>query len=370
MLECERNIDPFNAGQEVVFMWYYVLGILYVGVILYFANKAIYNRAFETPVRWLQYTFVTLIVLLGVNVLVTAQLYSASEDNPRLLELVGEGTQPIPLGSAALFMAFTAAMGYAAFQIIRSEKLRIRLKQYVFRTSFNGRSYEPNSPIHTTALVLMIFIIVNTASTFVLVGGIDGVAESFQNNAIDINSFVFDAVVYVLLSLLAVGLYIRRTLQQTLARLGIWLPENREYIAGVGGGLLLYGGLIVAAAIWGALSPEQTMLDQTAAAQEIFGQVSGSLLTGLLMAISTAIGEEVLFRGALQPIFGMFFTTLFFALIHLQYTLTPAALIIFGVGLGLAYIRKRYGTVAAILAHFTYNFIPFILVFATASITG
>jgi membrane protease YdiL (CAAX protease family) len=117
-------------------------------------------------------------------------------------------------------------------------------------------------------------------------------------------------------------------------------------------------GLLV---VWSLIAPPELISAQSAASEQIFLAFSGSLFTGFLLAITTAIGEEVLFRGALQPIFGMFWTSIFFALLHAQYTLTPAALIIFGVSLSFAWLRHRYDTPTAIAAHFVYNFIPFIL---------
>ncbi|NDJ85058.1 MAG: CPBP family intramembrane metalloprotease, partial [Chloroflexi bacterium] len=64
---------------------------------------------------------------------------------------------------------------------------------------------------------------------------------------------------------------------------------------------------------------------------------------------------------ALQPIFGLWWTAIFFTLVHMQYTLTPAALIILMVAIGLGWLRRRYNLYAAIAAHFLYNFIPLAL---------
>jgi membrane protease YdiL (CAAX protease family) len=75
-----------------------------------------------------------------------------------------------------------------------------------------------------------------------------------------------------------------------------------------------------------------------------------------------ALGEEVFFRGALQPVFGLGLTSVFFALLHTQYTLTPASAGIFLVSLGMGWLRQRYSTTAAIFAHFAYNFIQLALV--------
>jgi uncharacterized protein len=71
----------------------------------------------------------------------------------------------------------------------------------------------------------------------------------------------------------------------------------------------------------------------------------------------------LLFRGALQPIFGNLLVSLFFTLLHSQYTFTPASLIILVVSLAFGYVRQKYSTSASIVAHFVYNFSPFILLY-------
>ena len=69
------------------------------------------------------------------------------------------------------------------------------------------------------------------------------------------------------------------------------------------------------------------------------------------------MGEEILFRGALQPVFGIVFTSLLFAVVHVQYGLTPITLAVFLLGLILGILRKRTNTTVTILVHFGYNFI-------------
>jgi membrane protease YdiL (CAAX protease family) len=76
-----------------------------------------------------------------------------------------------------------------------------------------------------------------------------------------------------------------------------------------------------------------------------------------LLAAAAGLGEELLFRGALQPIFGLIPTSLIFAVSHVQYGLTPATLAIFLLSLVLGIIRKRSNTTVAILVHAGYNFI-------------
>ena len=64
----------------------------------------------------------------------------------------------------------------------------------------------------------------------------------------------------------------------------------------------------------------------------------------------------MLFRGAIQPRFGILFTSILFAITHLQYALSPATLLILIIGLVLGVLRRHFGTWTAIFTHFGYNF--------------
>ena len=85
----------------------------------------------------------------------------------------------------------------------------------------------------------------------------------------------------------------------------------------------------------------------------------GSLLTtlpGVLsLGLAAALGEELVFRGALQPRFGIFLTALLFAFTHSQYVLSPSTLVVFVVGLVLGWVRMRRNTTTAMILHATYN---------------
>ena len=76
----------------------------------------------------------------------------------------------------------------------------------------------------------------------------------------------------------------------------------------------------------------------------------------LLLAAAAGLSEELLFRGALQPIFGIVPTSLIFAVSHVQYGLSPATLTVFMLSVVLGIIRKRSNTTVAILVHGGYNF--------------
>jgi membrane protease YdiL (CAAX protease family) len=75
----------------------------------------------------------------------------------------------------------------------------------------------------------------------------------------------------------------------------------------------------------------------------------------LVLFASAGIGEEILFRGAIQPRFGIVLTSAFWALVHTQYQFSFVVLGLFLVGILFGLIRKYMGTTPAIIAHALYN---------------
>lgn len=76
-----------------------------------------------------------------------------------------------------------------------------------------------------------------------------------------------------------------------------------------------------------------------------------------LLAGATGVGEELLFRGAVQPIFGIGFTSFLFATAHVQYGITPVTFVVFIIGIILGLIRRQYNTTTSIFVHSGYNFV-------------
>ena len=89
--------------------------------------------------------------------------------------------------------------------------------------------------------------------------------------------------------------------------------------------------------------------------EQIIGPLATSIPGILTLGLAAALGEETVFRGALQPRFGLIFTTVLFALLHSTYGISLATLIVFGVGLVLGLLRMRYNTTTSMVAHAVYN---------------
>ena len=88
-----------------------------------------------------------------------------------------------------------------------------------------------------------------------------------------------------------------------------------------------------------------------------------AVLFALLVGAGAGLGEEALFRGAVQPKLGIPATSVLFASMHLQYG--PSLLLgyVFLLSIGLGLLRKRVNTTASFLAHTGYNSLGILLAY-------
>lgn len=279
----------------------------------------------------------------------------------------------IDIQSALEFLFFSTILSLMSMGVIFSQRFRLFLQQHIIRSDGESRHYNANSVVHTAAIVLSIFLIINTIGNFVAAGGVEGLAKDFAENGFSAVDMLTNLLLYIAASLLGVGIFVRRRIPSVMQRLGINWPSKttwqRWFMIGIRnlalGAMVGFGLFWIQVALnigWQLSVSPETIAEQTAAAQELFAAVSGSLFLGFLLAFTAGVGEELLFRGALQPILGNLLVSIFFMALHTQYMLTPAALIILFVSLVLGTVRNHYTTTAAMSAHFVYNFTPFVLI--------
>lgn len=320
--------------------------LAYVGFTIYLANQQILAAGREGLLRWLLYGFAFLTFLYGLLILQAAYLPLPEE----------AGLPQVDATGAAVNFVLTLILCLLSVQIVSSQGVRERIRRFLPENA----SYDPASPMHTTAWVLMLSMICIVVGDFVVGGGIAGLAESIQMRGVDLGDVLFEDVLWVFAATLGVGLFLRRAPQNALARLGLRLPTREDINWGIAIGIVLFGLIIAASLVWTQfVSPEE--LQQQTAASDQLAQAFNSLPKALLLSAIVAIGEEVFFRGALQPVMGIWVTSIFFAALHTQYTFTPATVIIFVTSLALGWLRQRQSTTAAIIGHFVYNFIQLAL---------
>ena len=210
---------------------------------------------------------------------------------------------------------------------------------------------EPESPVHTLALVAVGYLLGNAALSLAP-GALDALAAGVEVTVLDVLGQQF---VFVLAAFAGAGLLTRREPAALNERLGLTRPTAAQVWTGI-------RWMVFFVFLQGCISITWTLLDPTQAEQ--LSGVNEALLGSFdtvwewfLLAAAAGLGEELLFRGALQPIFGILPTPLIFAVSHVQYGLSPATLAIFLLSVILGIIRRRSNTTVAIIVHAGYNFI-------------
>lgn len=211
---------------------------------------------------------------------------------------------------------------------------------------------DPASSVHALALILAGYLI--GANILVLSqGGLEGLAETSE--ASSIGQVVIAEMFYAVVGIMGVGLFVRRHGWKLVERLGLEKPTLGQLKRSVRWILALLALQWITGLALYYTNPEQA---------EVLDELNSLLLGNMdtvwewfLLAAAAAAGEEILFRGALQPVLGLWATSLLFALAHIQYGLTPVTILVFGIGLVLGLVRQRTNTSVAIFVHFGYNFI-------------
>lgn len=336
----------------------------YIGVMVYIANlNEIGQRSTkpedqhsdqqrQTLVRWM---LLGLVGMKFVYSLLTLQFAFLSA-NPEIMQQFETQLSPIDPASALLNFIFTVVLTYISFRIIQSQEAR----QFIRRLISSGSSYNPASGVHTAAIVLLLCFVSFTFDQLVASGGLTGLAEDVAQNGLSIGLVIFQAALMVIIAFLGIGLAIRRDLPHSLERLGLKIPTVSDVIWGILGGLILYGVSLIGLQLWSLFVPIEVINQQSAAGDQVV-KLFNTLPLAFLLSLLAAVSEEILFRGALQPVSGLPVASLFFALSHIQYALTPATLIVFVVGMGLGWLRRRRNTSSAIIAHFVYDFVQLAL---------
>jgi membrane protease YdiL (CAAX protease family) len=171
---------------------------------------------------------------------------------------------------------------------------------------------------------------------------------------------------FVVIAFLGVGAGIRRGPRETLARLG-YGPISPMHIGIV---VLFIAGAfalsLAADALFSQLQPDlyrrvgeisQTLFDPKGLS------LISAVIFALLIGVGAGLGEETLFRGAVQPVLGIGVTSVLFASMHIQYG--PSLLLgyIFVLSIGLGLLRRYVNTTASFLAHAGYNTLGILAVY-------
>lgn len=331
----------------------YILVVVYLGVTMYAANQVQIGVWQPSIIKVAWYFAIATIFLLAVFPIQIALIGPAAV-------VEGEQLPQISLPTALATLVFAVAAGALSLGVANSERVRLAIANVI---GTRGK-FDPQSPVHITGVVLSCFLLTGVIVAFVLSGGITGLAESIETTGVDPGDTLFTLVLEVLAAGLSIGYILRRNEKEALERLGLKVPTRQHLLIAISVGVVL----AIAAQIYGVLY-EQVAPQEQLDAVEIITEALSSLPVALLVAVAAAVGEELFIRGALQPVFGIFLSSVFFTLLHTQYFITPTLVVIFGISIVFGILRQRYNTTTAIIAHFVYNFAPF-LFFMVLSLLG
>jgi uncharacterized protein len=213
--------------------------------------------------------------------------------------------------------------------------------------------FDPDDPVHMLGTGIFL------GALGFLGGQLVSAPEPDEVGSFDVGPIVVQGIFFVALALVAVGYRINRTWPEVVKRLGLIRPT----FTGIGFALAAVIVGFVTSGLASALTraTNEKYADEINRSLEVMTTSSPSYLAAPLIGISAGVGEELLFRGALQPRYGILLTSLLFALLHSQYGFSFITLGTFLLGCIFGLLAKRYGTTHAIAAHALYNTLAVII---------
>ncbi len=231
------------------------------------------------------------------------------------------------------------------------------------------------NPVHAVALSFTMMVVINLVFTLGI--GLENLADLMATaramqgeDAASTNliaSLWAQQLLTALLAMVGVGWLTRRDWRATLARLGVTPMTAQQWGVGLGIGVGLVPLIILMERLfslfgWGAQA------DVARLTEMLIGGLFESPFGILTLGLSAALGEETIFRGALQPRFGLILTSLLFALVHSNYGISFSTLIVFLIGMVFGWMRIRHNTSTAMVAHAVYNMTLGILAYIGVSL--
>ena len=208
---------------------------------------------------------------------------------------------------------------------------------------------DPDNPVHSLALALAVILFGTQAASILFT---DVLASELKTAPLSIADLLAQQLPNLVLALAGVGLWVRRDLTQSGARLGFVAPAWWHVALALGAAGVFFAIAVGSNSLSHVLMPGLAAeVDNTT--QHVFGQLDTPGLIAL--ALLPGICEDALFRGALQPRFGIVLTAALFTSFHAEYGFSLDVPTIFVIAVGLGFIRKYTNTTASAACHVAYN---------------
>jgi len=211
---------------------------------------------------------------------------------------------------------------------------------------------DPDSPVHRVVAVAFVLTVFDAIALF---------SELREAGPVEIPFYPADPLVSVVsdvaLALAGIGFGLTRGFRESLARLGV-RPITRRHVV-----MAIVVAALLQVIVGGLEYLESLLLPSVHALEDRFGYEFVGLppwVGALLTSIAAGVGEEVLFRGALQPRLAIMLTAVLFGALHVQYQV-PGMIVIVLIGIGLGIVKERTSTSFSILVHVFYDVGAFLL---------
>ena len=213
--------------------------------------------------------------------------------------------------------------------------------------------FNPDDPVHFLGSGILL------GAIGFLGGQLLSTPEPTEVTQFEVAPIVAQGAFLIGLAVISIGYKIDRSLPMVLKRLTLASPTGPGVLAAAGAvivglGIAFTGSWLTAATNEAASRSIQDSLDVLTTSQP-------SYIAAPLIGLSAGIGEELLFRGALQPRYGIMLSSLPFAMLHSQYGLSFVTLSTFIFGCVLGLLARKYGVIHAIIAHAAYNMIVVVI---------
>jgi uncharacterized protein len=224
---------------------------------------------------------------------------------------------------------------------------------------------DPDSFVHKIGLSILTLLLLTSFVPIIALAGKPPILEIINSGGLDVLGdepvseldLVFQFIWTIPAVVFAAGWPVARTLRTALQRLGMVRPTMLQVTGAIVGAVVLAFGMTYAVepailALWQALG--WTPTDVSAFSGLLQGVTNP--LGAILIGVTAGIGEEMAFRGLLQPRIGLIFANLLFTSVHAFQYGFDALLSVFIVGTILGIVRARTNTSTSAIVHGVYNF--------------
>ena len=339
----------------------FLAAALDVSVFVILAMLVYLARIRHPAFRWIAVLWLLLIIGgfalaaagFGILAIVPADVLEADEPD---IDAVDLGLA----AEVALLLLGVLAAGSVSL-VGLSRRFRVWLAGYL--------PFDPDSLLHTVALVVILAMILIPPVPLLVSGGPPFLSQPILDLLFESGDLLAESVTlnaYTLFwtligSFFIAGACVRRTIPETLDRLGLVRPTGREILLAIGAAILL---VVAFHFIDPALAALVGWLGIPVTDEEAVNLLFAGTLTlpGIIAAsIAAGFGEEVSIRGLLQPRFGILIPALLFASLHAFQYSWDGLISVFMAGIAFAYIRQYANTTTSAITHTVYDLVLFAL---------